>query len=50
MADVIVASEAHIMNDARSAPAARKLFERPEVEDLGRLQELTMLQGVTIQP
>ena len=43
MADVIVASGS--TDDGSSAP--RKHFEAPAVEDLGDLQELTLLQGVS---
>lgn len=49
MAHVIVASGAHIRDD-HDVSTPRKLFEPPEVEDLGRLQELTLLQGVTLEP
>jgi hypothetical protein len=49
MADVIAGFESNIRDD-HDAPGARKLFEPPEVEDLGKLQEMTMLQGVTLEP
>jgi hypothetical protein len=51
MADVIVASGSHIRDD-HGVPVARKVFEAPSVEDLGKLQALTqLLQGsVVITP
>jgi hypothetical protein len=48
MADVIVASGTQPIAEAPSA--ARKLFEAPVVEDLGRLQQLTQLLQVTASP
>lgn len=45
MADLIVAPE----SSADESPA-RKLFEPPAVEDLGKLQELTQLLQVTGEP
>jgi hypothetical protein len=43
MADVIVAPG----SAGGEAPATRRQFEAPVVEDLGRLQDLTMLQGLS---
>lgn len=43
MSDVIVASG----STGGEAPAARKQFEAPAVEDLGDLQGLTLLQGLS---
>jgi hypothetical protein len=43
MADVIVASS----STGDESPATREYFEAPAVEDLGNLQELTLLQGVS---
>jgi|GEM_PF-5782113 len=48
MADVIAASGTQTIGIEPSA--GRKLFEAPVVEDLGRLQQLTLLQGVTLEP
>lgn len=49
MADVIAASDSHARDDM-GVPAGRKRFEAPAVDDLGKLQELTQIQGVTITP
>ena len=43
MVDAIVASG----STSGEAPAARRQFEAPAIQDLGNLQEMTLLQGLS---